>query len=184
MMSKVSDLGLGQVGIKNGGAFASLEHLLEFFYDNPFPEPGDGHVPLKIMYVHLPCSITSGLIHTQAPVSRRRPTHDCSADDGTSPYDAAATHDDARHASRCHAADAVRGHGRAGHVRLYEHAADPLWSGPGACGSAHVWSSAWRSTSRAPCSASSAATARSSTDQYVPAAVSLRYLRLPRPECV
>ena len=48
-VGKVSDLGLGQVGVKSGGAFASLEHLLEFYYDNPFPEPGDGHVPLKIM---------------------------------------------------------------------------------------------------------------------------------------
>jgi hypothetical protein len=46
---KISDLGCGQVGLKTGQAFASLEHLLEFFYDNPFPEPGDGHVPLRIM---------------------------------------------------------------------------------------------------------------------------------------
>eukprot|EP00042_Codosiga_hollandica_P046388 m.487579 g.487579 ORF g.487579 m.487579 type:complete len:229 (+) comp57226_c0_seq1:91-777(+) len=50
---KVSDLGLGQVGLKTGQAFASLEHLLEFFYDNPFPEPGDGHVPLRIMHQYL-----------------------------------------------------------------------------------------------------------------------------------
>jgi hypothetical protein len=28
-----------------------LEHLLEFFYTNPFPEPGSGHVPLRIMLV-------------------------------------------------------------------------------------------------------------------------------------
>ena len=47
---KVIDLGLGQVGLKTGQAFASVEHLLEFYYDNPFPEPGDGHVPLRIMF--------------------------------------------------------------------------------------------------------------------------------------
>ena len=46
---KISDLGCGQVGLRTGQAFASLEHLLEFYYDNPFPEPGEGHVPLRIM---------------------------------------------------------------------------------------------------------------------------------------
>ncbi len=48
---QVTDLGLGQVGAGHGQAFASLEHLLEFFYDTPFPARGDGHVPLKYMYV-------------------------------------------------------------------------------------------------------------------------------------
>lgn len=43
---------MGQVGLSSGQAFASLEHLLEFFYEEPFPEPGDGHVPLRIMCVN------------------------------------------------------------------------------------------------------------------------------------
>ena len=42
---------LGQVGISTGQAFASLEDLLIFFYDMPFPDAGNGHVPLTIMYV-------------------------------------------------------------------------------------------------------------------------------------
>lgn len=50
---KLTDLGLGQVAVSTGQAFASLEHLLEFFYDNPFPERGSGHVPLRIMHPNL-----------------------------------------------------------------------------------------------------------------------------------
>lgn len=38
-----------QVSVSSGQAFASLEHLLEFYYDNPYPESGSGHVPLRIM---------------------------------------------------------------------------------------------------------------------------------------
>lgn len=38
-----------QVGLSTGQAFASLEDMLIFFYDTPFPDPGDYHVPLTIM---------------------------------------------------------------------------------------------------------------------------------------
>ena len=48
---KITDLGCGQVGIETGQAFASLEHMLEYFYDKPFPRAGEGHVPLTIMSV-------------------------------------------------------------------------------------------------------------------------------------
>eukprot|EP00051_Salpingoeca_urceolata_P028921 m.488461 g.488461 ORF g.488461 m.488461 type:complete len:284 (+) comp25799_c0_seq1:79-930(+) len=47
---KISDLGCGQVGLRNGHAFATLEHLLEHFYDNPFPENKHPHVALKLMH--------------------------------------------------------------------------------------------------------------------------------------
>lgn len=59
---KVVDLGFGQVehnvllthtkvAVTSGQAFASLEHLVDFFYDSPFPEKGSGHVPLRTMSV-------------------------------------------------------------------------------------------------------------------------------------
>jgi hypothetical protein len=38
-----------QVGIVTGQAFASLEDLLLFFYDKPFPDSFADHVPLTIM---------------------------------------------------------------------------------------------------------------------------------------
>jgi hypothetical protein len=38
-----------QVGLSTGQAFASLEDMLIFFYDMPFPDAGNGHVPLTIM---------------------------------------------------------------------------------------------------------------------------------------
>lgn len=50
---KITDLGCGQVGIETGQAFASLEHMLEYFYDKPFPRAGEGHVPLTIMHQEL-----------------------------------------------------------------------------------------------------------------------------------
>jgi len=49
---EVHDLGFGQVSVSGAGggmAFASLEHLLEFFFDNPFPDPTHGHVMLTSM---------------------------------------------------------------------------------------------------------------------------------------
>eukprot|EP00039_Didymoeca_costata_P022463 m.4589 g.4589 ORF g.4589 m.4589 type:complete len:215 (+) comp3024_c0_seq1:97-741(+) len=47
---KITDLGLGQVGVSSGQAFASLEHLLEFYYDKPFPDSSPGRVPLQWMH--------------------------------------------------------------------------------------------------------------------------------------
>lgn len=46
---KVTDLGLGQVGIQTGQSFRSLEYLLEFFYEEKFPDATGTHVPLKHM---------------------------------------------------------------------------------------------------------------------------------------
>eukprot|EP00049_Salpingoeca_infusionum_P017325 m.352562 g.352562 ORF g.352562 m.352562 type:complete len:209 (-) comp16553_c0_seq1:1212-1838(-) len=47
---QVFDLGLGQVGLKSGQAFETLEHLIDFFYARPFPEPGNGHTTLSTMH--------------------------------------------------------------------------------------------------------------------------------------
>lgn len=46
---KVTDLGLGQVGIQTGQSFRSLEYLLEFFYEERFPDATGTHSPLKHM---------------------------------------------------------------------------------------------------------------------------------------
>lgn len=50
---KVTDLGLGQVGVSTGQAFASLEYMLEFYYDKPFPEPSPTAVTLQYMHQHI-----------------------------------------------------------------------------------------------------------------------------------
>ena len=50
---KVTDLGLGQVGVSTGQAFASLEYMLEFYFDKPFPEATPTAVSLQYMHQHI-----------------------------------------------------------------------------------------------------------------------------------
>jgi len=66
---QVTDLGLGQVGLSTGQAFASLEDMLIFFYDMPFPDAGNGHVPLTIMHQTL-VGVASSQEAAAAPVMR------------------------------------------------------------------------------------------------------------------
>eukprot|EP00055_Hartaetosiga_balthica_P007647 m.26639 g.26639 ORF g.26639 m.26639 type:complete len:223 (+) comp5873_c0_seq1:80-748(+) len=64
---EILDMGLGQVSLRNGRCFASLQDLLEHFYTLPFPDEGPGHVALQAAHSNI-VGKTQQIIAMRPPV--------------------------------------------------------------------------------------------------------------------